>query len=130
MLPINNFLFLQLYIRNRYYYVRENNDLSPVYVTKAGVPQGRVLGQILYLLFTSDLPLSDGVTIGTFADDTAALSFNADPKIATHSLQKCINNVSSWLQKWRIKANESKSVQVTFTLRRDSCPTITLNNTE
>ena len=130
MLPINYFLFLQSYIRNRSYYVRENNDLSPVYVTKAGVPQGSVLGPILYLLFTSDLPLSDGVTIGTFADDTAALSVNADPKIATHSLQKCINKVSSWLQKWRIKANESKSIQVTFTLRRDSCPPITLNNTE
>lgn len=128
MLPINYYHFLHSYIQNRYYYVKENNEFSSVYETKAGVPQGSVLGPTLYLLFTSDLPHTDGVEIGTFADDTAVLAVDADPKKASLSLQKCIDNISFWLNDWRIKVNELKSVQVTFTLKRDSCPPITLNN--
>lgn len=130
MLPINYYLFLNSYISNRYYYVKENDEISSIRQIKAGVPQGSVLGPTLYLLYTSDLPLTDGVVIGTFADDTAALAVNEDPKKASHSLQKCIDNISSWLQDWRINVNETKSVQVTFTLKRETCPPITLNHSE
>lgn len=34
-----------------------------------------------------------------------------------------------WLKKWRIRANENKSVHVTFTNRRGTCPQVSLNNT-
>ena len=74
MLPINYYHFLNSYIQNRYFYVKENNEFSSVYETKAGVPQGSVLGPTLYLLFTSDLPHTDGVEIRTFAGDTAVLA--------------------------------------------------------
>ena len=42
-------------------------------------------------------------------------------------LQENLGKVSTWLRDWRIKANENKSVQVTFTLRHDTCPTVNLN---
>lgn len=32
-----------------------------------------------------------------------------------------------WFQKWRIKVNEDKSVHVTFTTRKDTCPPVLLN---
>ena len=41
----------------------------------------------LYILFTADLPVSSDVLIGTFADDTAALAVDFDPKKASAKVQ-------------------------------------------
>ena len=67
-------------------------------------------------------------TIATFADDTAILSVHEDRTIAAQRLQMHLNKIQSWLQTWRMKANEAKSVQVTFTLKKMTCPPVKLNN--
>lgn len=43
-------------------------------------------------------------------------------------MQEHLNKVQHWLRRWRIKANDPESVQVTFTLRRDSFPPVKLND--
>ena len=80
----------------------------------SGVPQGSVLGPLLYLLFTSDLPSARETTVATYADDTAILATHSDPSIASFILQESLNNVQFWLDKWRIKIKSSNSVHVTF----------------
>lgn len=129
-LPLNFYLFIRSYLQNRFFYVQEVGEMSDISSVMAGVPQGSIMGPILYLLFTTDLPQVEGTTIGTFADDTAALVVNKDKTIASEKLQIYINSLSNWLKNWRIKANESKSVQVTFTLNQGTCPPITLNQVE
>ena len=82
----------------------------------------------LYLIYTSDLPNLANSTTATFADDTAILTVHEDPTIAAYRLQMHLNKIQSWLKTWRMKADEAKSVQVTFTLYKMICPLVKLYN--
>jgi hypothetical protein len=68
----------------------------------------------IYLLFTADLPISPE-TSATFADDIAVIATDKDPAITSSELQTNILAIQSWLAKWRMKANGSKSIHITFT---------------
>jgi histone H2A len=81
----------------------------------AGVPQGSVLGPLLYLLYTADLPTLPRTFIATFADDTSILTTDSDPGVASHILQMDLLAIQHWLKRWRMKVNETKSTHVTFT---------------
>jgi hypothetical protein len=101
--------------------------LFPIY---SGVPQGSVLGPMLYLRFTSDLPQEPNITTGTFADDTVILTCHSDVLWASSRLQEYLIILQCWLQKWKIKINESKSTHLTFTLRNDPSPPLYLHSFE
>lgn len=122
-------MLLRSYLQDRMFQVKTEGSMSPICDIKAGVPQGSVLGPVLYTVFTADLPTSDNVLTATYADDTAVLSCHRDPCIASENLQRHLEKVGSWLRKWRIKASAAKSSHVTFTLKRGDCPPVTLDGT-
>ena len=93
------------------------------------MPQGSVLGPVLYTLYTHDLPQSDFTYTATYADDTVVLLSHEDKSTASYYLQQKLREIKLWLKKWRIKANESKSVQLTFTLKKGKYPEVQLNTT-
>ena len=59
--------------------------------------------------------------------DTALLASHADPIIASSTLQRCLDSMEKF-HKWGFKINENKSTHVTFTLRKQTCPQVTINN--
>jgi hypothetical protein len=68
-----------------YFQVKIENTLPQYYSVQAGVPQGSVLGPLLDLTFTADIPTTDDTLIATFAADTAILSSDtipAEPQIS------------------------------------------------
>jgi hypothetical protein len=73
------------------------------------------------MLYTADLPTSPESTTETFADDTSVVAMDSDPVIVSQKLQTGLV-AQDWFKKWRMKANESKSIHVTFTAQRDTCP--------
>jgi hypothetical protein len=95
---------------------------------KSGVPQGSVMGPLLYLIYTADMPTTNSTTIATYADDTALLAANNDPIVASRHLQHHLNLLQQWYSKRKIKINLTKSVQVTFTTRRINCPQVNINS--
>lgn len=117
---------LRSYLENRRFFVQVRNETSELVQINAGVPQGSVLGPVLYVLFTADLPTSDNVTTATFADDTAILATASDPACAANKVQQVLNNIETWLKKWKVRINEDKSTHVTFTMRPGMCPNVTL----
>ena len=130
LLPQNVHKLLKNYIINRSFQIRSKDVISSRRKISAGVPQGSILGPLLYILYTADMPTSPMIHTSTFADDTAFVSMHTNPVIASEKLQSHITELEKWLYKWKINVNASKCVHITFTLRRESCPPIRINNVQ
>ena len=129
-LPVNYYNFIRSYLEKRHFFVKQGAETTSLYEIHAGVPQSSVMGPMLYLLYTADLPITEGVVTGTFADDTAILATDHRPDIASQKLQRSLDQIYQWLKDWRIKVNETKSIQVTFTTKRETCPPVNLNGVQ
>jgi hypothetical protein len=69
-------------------------------------------------------------TIATFADDTALLATDSDPALASQLLQHHLDLLQEWFHKWKIRINQTKSSQITFTTKSTHCPPVTINNSQ
>ena len=78
--------FFEYYLTNRRQQTLVNGVLSEILSVVCGVPQGSVLGPLLFLLYTNDLGNASKFSINLFADDTCLSLADAN----LHALQtKC-----------------------------------------
>lgn len=126
-LPAQVSKIITSYLTDRKFKVKHQEEQSELFPILAGVPQGSVLGPVLYILYTADLPIAEEIMAATFADDTAFLSSNANANTASRILQEQLNLMQQWTKTWRIKINEAKSTHITFTLNKKTCPSVKLN---
>jgi hypothetical protein len=66
----------------------------------------------------------------TFAEDTAVVAMDSDPAIASQKLQTDLLAIQDRFKKWRMKANGSKLIHVTFTARRETCFPVHINSVQ
>lgn len=124
--------WLKNYLCGRQQRVRIGDTTSAYLPIPAGVPQGSVLGPLLFVIYTHDLPsavTSQMVDCNLFADDTALTASSADQKEVGDELQKSVHQTSAWLTDWRLAVNVSKTTVLETTRRPSPSPTaICLNN--
>ena len=109
------------YLSNRKQYVSVNGHISETLQIRCGVPQGSVLGPLLFLIYINDLPsVSKCLTFYLFADDTD-IYFEASDLF---TLQKVINrelrHAKKWLDANKLALNVDKTNFVIFTLMQKS----------
>lgn len=126
-LPKQFYTILKSYLAERHFRVKHEGEYSNLKQIRAGVPQGSVLGPLLYLLYTRDVPSNHITTIATFADDTALLAVGDTVEEATSKLQNTVDDVSTWTKKWRLKLNEQKSAHINFTNKKVTMIPVMLN---
>ena len=84
-----------------------NGSLSDWLQVLSGVPQGSVLGPLLFLLYVNDLPDWIKVEIKMFADDTKLWTRICN-KDDSSTLQTDLNNFKKWSDKWLLLFNPEK----------------------
>ena len=80
----------------------------------SGVPQGSVLGPVLFLIFINDLPENIRSSVRLFADD-CVLYRNIESPTDCQILQDNMNRLAQWEADWQVKFNVAKchSMRVT-----------------
>ena len=96
---ITSLNWIHSYLSDRLQCIVERNVSSSLQTVKSGVPQGSVLGPVLFLLFINDLPLftkDADVDIHVYADDTTIHSANKSAIILQSELQTGASGFITW----------------------------------
>jgi len=102
------------YLNGRTQYVEINGVKSTLKDITHGVPQGSVLGPILFLLYINDLPKATSLFSSLFADDTIFVNTNKDLKILESSTNKELQKAQLWFQANKLSLNVSKTKYMVF----------------
>ena len=82
--------------------------------TEAGVPQGSILGPLLFLLYINDIVENINSSIRLFADDTTLYIIVDNPGQAAYQLNSDLDKIHQWAKQWLVTFNPSKSEAVIF----------------
>ena len=106
------------YLSNIMQYVTYNNYKSSHAKIHCGVPEGSILGPILFLLYINDLTsVSEYCFSVLFADDTNMFITGKDMDVLCHQLNADLRNVQEWLQCNKLSLNVLKTHYMVFTPR-------------
>jgi len=101
------------WLKDRWQKVRLEGSHSSWRLVFSGVPQGSVLGPVLFLIFINDLEAAVSSTVLKFADDTKL--FRPVVTMADHDqLQSDLDTICHWADRWNMKFNVSKCKAIRY----------------
>ena len=101
--------WLSDYLTNRKQRVVIPGGRSDWQFIRAGVPQGSILGPLLFLLYINDIVADIQSCVRLFADDTSLYIIVDNPISAAEMINTDLETIHRWAEKWLVKFNPSKS---------------------
>jgi hypothetical protein len=89
---------------------------------QAWVPQGFVLSPTLYNIYINDIPQTPGVYLALFAEDTCLYATERKEGYVLRKLQRGLDAIKTWCERWNIKINEDKKTQAIYFSHRRRQP--------
>ena len=100
------------YLSNRSQFVKFKNSISSLEPITCGVPQGSILGPLLFLVYVNDIcNVSSVAKLIIFADDTNLFFSNKDPLHLIELLNQEIPKFSQWLSTNKLSLNIDKTTE-------------------
>ena len=111
--------WIKNYLSNRTMAVTVNGELSAPLSVNYGVPQGSVLGPILFTLYTApleDIMKTHRMSFHLYADDTQIYMCIDEPSASESKskLEACVEEIRSWMTANKLKLNDEKTELVVF----------------
>jgi len=118
-------IWLSNYLEFRKQAVVLNGKTSDYHIIPAGVPQGSVLGPLLFLVYINDIVDNIQSIIKLFADDTSMSCSMKNPIIRADTLNSDLRKVYDWARTWKVNFNAEKTELLTF--KRNTLPVYPLS---
>ena len=112
----NLLMLFENYLHNRKQRVVLNGSFSDYSVIDSGVPQGSVLGPLLFLIYINDLEKNIKSNIKFFADDTMLFSIVKDPVLSADDLNHDLDIIYQWAHQRKMEFNPDPTKQATEVL--------------
>lgn len=112
--PRNMIKFLDSYLTNRKFRVNIGGVDSTLHDIAAGVPQGSILGPLLYIFGTHDIPQLPYTKIGMFADDTSITASSVYPTVAIARAQRHLDPSKTTFALFTRRNNIATDLSLTY----------------
>ena len=125
------------YLKGRTQVVIANETSSEAGSVTCGVPQGSILGPLLFLCYVNDMPMSIKCKLLLYADDSALIISGKDPKVIAEKLTKELESCQQWLMDNKLSLHLGKTEAMIFGTKRKlkkvesfevKCGNIKINN--
>ena len=106
--PNDLFCWFSSYLSERNSVLFSTGQASDWAFIQAGVPQGSVLGPLMFLLYINDIVNEINASVRLFADDTSLYIIVDNPNSAAVTLNNDLRHITNWGKTWKVNFNPSK----------------------
>ena len=107
--------WFESYLSNRFQRVVLEGSVSDYRGVSAGVPQGSILGPIMFLVYINDIVENINSCIRLFADDTSLYLIVDDPGASADPMNSDLEKIHTWSQNWLASFNPNKTEELLIT---------------